>query len=76
MLFPGGHQGVQMLLRNLVLIASLGQIHAGLIEFFARDGTLLKQFLTAVVDFLLGIQHLFGRLRVQLRLLDFLRQLG
>ena len=53
-----------MFLRNLVLIASLREIYSGLIEFLAWDGTLLKEFLTAVVDFLLGIQHLFGRLRV------------
>ena len=76
LLFAGGHQCVQMLLCNLVLISGLRQIDAGLIEFFARDGALLKEFLPAVIDFLLRFQHLFGRLCIQLCLLDFLRQLG
>ena len=76
LLLAGGHQSVQMLLCDLVLIPGLCQIDAGLIELFARDGSLLKEFLPAVVDFLLRFQHLFGRLRVQLGLLDFLRQLG
>ena len=76
LLFAGGRQSVHVLLCNLVLISGLGQIDAGLIEFLARNGALLKEFLAAVIDLLLRFQHLFGCLRIQLRLLDFLRQLG
>ncbi len=65
-----------MLLRHLILVARLREIHARLIEFLARKRTLLKQVLPAVEDFLLSVKHLLGGLQFKLRLLHFRRQLG
>ena len=52
------------------------EIHAGLIEFFARQRALIEKLLAALIDFLLRIQRLLGLLRVRLCLLDFFRQIG
>ena len=65
-----------MLLRDFVLVARVGQVHSGLIEFLARHRALLKKFLPAVVDFLLRGKEFFGGLRVELGLLNFLGQVG
>ena len=65
-----------MLLRDFILVARVGQVHSRLVEFLARHRSLLKKFLPAVEDFLLGGQKFLGRLRVELSFLDFLRQSG
>src|ERR1022692_3917106 len=65
-----------MLLCDFILVAGLGEIYARLREFLAWKSALLKEFLPAVVDFLLRIEQLLGDLHFQLRLLHFRRQIG
>src|SRR6266849_6004165 len=62
-----------MSLRQLILSSGLCKADSGLIQVLARHGSLLEQFLPAVIDFLLSVEHLLGRLRVRCSLLYFLR---
>src|SRR5439155_23226044 len=65
-----------MLLRDLILIARVGQVHASLVQFFAGQSSLLKQFLPAVIHFLLRVELLLGGLCIELRLLNVRPQVG
>ena len=65
-----------MLLRDLILISRVGQIYSSLVQFLPRHRPLLVEFLPAAVDFLLGGEKFLRGLRVQLGLLNFLRQVG
>src|SRR5947208_10535623 len=63
-----------MPLRDLILIAGVGEVHAGLVQLFARQSALLKQVLATIKYFLLGVELLIGGLCFELRLLNFLWQ--
>ena len=65
-----------MLLRDFILISGVGQVHSGLVEFFTRHRSLLKEFLPAVEDFLLRGKEFFRSLRIELSFLNFLGQVG
>src|ERR1700730_3254143 len=58
-----------MLLSNVVLIARIGEVDSGLIEFLAWHCTLLKKFLPAAVNLFLSIEQSFGRLEIEAGLL-------
>src|SRR6202158_655438 len=65
-----------MSFRQLILCSCLREADSGLIEVLPRHGPLLKQFLPAVIDLLLSVEHLFGGLRIKRSLLYFFRQAG
>src|ERR1700681_2919649 len=61
---------------QFILSSRLRKADGGLIEVLARHGPLLEQFLPAVIDLLLSVEHLLGGLRIRCSLLYFLRQAG
>src|SRR5579864_7439336 len=64
-----------MFLRDFVLIARIGKIHASLVQLLAWQRALREQLLAAVIDFLLGSELLLGSFLIELRLLQLLRQI-
>ena len=65
-----------MSFRQLILSSRLRKADSGLIEVLPRHGPLLEQFLPAVIDLLLSVEHLLGGLRIRCSLLYFFRQAG
>src|SRR6476659_283281 len=65
-----------MPLREFGLIACIRQVHSRLVKFLAGKRTLLKKLLAAVIDFLLRVELLPCSLRIELGLLNLLRQIG
>ena len=63
-------------MRNFVLIARVHQIDSGLVEFFAGQRALRKQFFAAVINLLLRLKLLLSCLGIELRFLQFLWQVG
>src|SRR6202158_1834511 len=61
---------------QFILSSRLRKADGGLIEVLPRHGPLLEQFLPAVIDLLLSLEHLLGGLRVRCSLLYFFRQAG
>ena len=76
LLLAPGHQRIEVVLRNFVLSSCLGETDGSLIEIFARQGALLVEILTAVVELLFGLQRQLRRLRVALCFLNLFRQSG
>ena len=74
LLVPHRQQRIPMPLRQLVLIARIGQVHRRLVQFFARQRALLEELLAAGVYLLLRFQSLGRRLQVRFRFLNFFRK--
>src|ERR1700722_1384627 len=63
-----------MLFGNRMLVTRLRDIDSRLVEFFARQRSLLEELLPALINLLLGIERLLGLLRFGFGFLDFLGQ--
>ena len=73
--FANRLESFQVLLRQLVLVSSLGVGHISIIEVLARDRSLLVERLAAVVELLLGVEGFFRRLQIKFCFVGLLRRL-
>jgi hypothetical protein len=76
LLLADRHEGVEVLLSNVVLIASLRNVHPRLIELFSGQRSLFEELLAALKNFFLCVEGLLCLLRVGLGFPDFLGQAG
>src|SRR6266851_3612976 len=76
LLFSNALEVGEKFLRLLVLAAGLQESDFGGVHVPAGNGSLLKQFLATLVDFLLGIEVRLRGDGVQFRLLNLLREAG